>query len=315
MIPSPDLGPMTAFFKWISCLAPGTKHLGVVVKSRGLVGWPPARHTQHRQWHKGLARQGVGAKLLCQPAVPRRKIVSQRLGHRRHKNVRGDGLVRRGELFEQRMPEQHQPGLRPQGPQFDEEAQRMLPALLAAMPKGDDALLRAVLSEHERAGFRVVGVEEAMSDLLAGAGVWGAHAPDARSMRDIAKAAKVASATGAFDIGQGVVVCDGLVLAVEAQEGTDAMLMRVAALPQAIRGAPGARRGVLVKRPKPIQERRIDLPTIGVRTIAGAAAAGLAGVAVEAGGALAVRRADLIAAADQAGLFVYGFTSGETDAV
>jgi hypothetical protein len=102
-----------------------------------------------------------------------------------------------------------------------------------------------------------------------------------------------------------------LALAVEAQEGTDAMLRRVGELPGAVRGTAGARRGVLVKRPKPMQERRIDLPTIGVRTIEGAALAGLAGVAVEAGGALAVRRSELIAAADRAGMFVYGFTRAE----
>jgi DUF1009 family protein len=89
------------------------------------------------------------------------------------------------------------------------------------------------------------------------------------------------------------------------------MLKRVADLPPTIRGASQSRRGVLLKRPKPIQERRIDLPTIGVRTIEGAAAAGLAGVAVEADGALAVRRAEIVAAADDTGLFVYGFTGAE----
>lgn len=197
--------------------------------------------------------------------------------------------------------------------QLDEVAMSMLPAILAAMPHGDDALLRAVLSEHERAGFRVVGAEQAMNDLLAPPGAWGAIAPNAAQLADITKAAKVAAASGAFDIGQGVVVCDGLVLAVEAQEGTDAMLRRVAELPTTIRGTQQARRGVLLKRPKPIQERRIDLPTIGVRTIEGAANAGLAGVAVEAQGALAVRRADIIAAANRAGIFVYGFTHQEVD--
>jgi hypothetical protein len=102
-------------------------------------------------------------------------------------------------------------------------------------------------------------------------------------------------------------VAGGLVLAVEAQEGTDAMLLRVAGLPPAIRGSPDDRRGVLVKRAKPQQERRIDLPTIGVRTIEGAARAGLAGVAVEAGGALVVDRAAVAAAGDAAGVFVIGF--------
>ncbi len=195
--------------------------------------------------------------------------------------------------------------------QLDAVAMAMLPAVVSAMGKGDDALLRALLAEHEKAGFRVVGVEEVMADLLATPGAWGAISPDERQMRDLKRAALVADATNKFDVGQGVVVCNGLVLAVEAQEGTDAMLRRVADLPLTVRGTPDKRRGVLVKRPKPIQERRIDLPTIGVRTIEGAAAAGLAGIAVEAGGALAVRRDEIVAAADRAGLFVYGFTPEE----
>lgn len=199
----------------------------------------------------------------------------------------------------------------PRGLELDQVGLAMAPDILAAAPQGDDALLRVLVEHHERAGFRVIGVENAMADLLAQPGAWGAHTPTDRQRKDIAKAARVAAAIGAYDVGQGVVVCEGLVLAVEAQEGTDGMLARVAELPEAVRGTRDARRGVLVKRPKPIQERRIDLPTIGVRTIEGAIAAGLAGVAVEAGAALAVRRAELISAADAAGLFVYGFTPAE----
>jgi DUF1009 family protein len=195
--------------------------------------------------------------------------------------------------------------------ELDDVARAMLPELIAAMPKGDDALLRVLLAEHERAGFRVLGAEQVMGDLLAPEGAWGAIAPNSEHMSDIAKAAKVAAASGAFDIGQAIVVCDGLVLAVEAQEGTDVMLQRVADLPVTVRGTAKARRGVLLKRPKPMQERRIDLPTIGVKTVEGAAAAGLAGIAVEAHAALAVRRADVIAAANRAGLFLYGFTAAE----
>jgi DUF1009 family protein len=118
----------------------------------------------------------------------------------------------------------------------------------------------------------------------------------------------VAGEIGRFDIGQGVVVRGGLVLAVEAQEGTDAMLARVAGLPEALRGGEGDRGGVLVKRAKPIQEERIDLPTLGVATVEGAARAGLAGIAGEAGRTLVVDRAGVIAAADALGLFVYGLT-------
>lgn len=196
--------------------------------------------------------------------------------------------------------------------EWDEGGRAMIPALAAAAPQGDDALLRALLQEHEKQGFRMIGAEAAMADLLAPQGAWGAEKLGAHAA-DMQRAAQIASAIGALDIGQGAVVCAGLVLAVEAQEGTDAMLARVAQLPADLRGAAGARRGVLVKRPKPIQERRIDLPVIGVRTIERAAAAGLAGVAVEAGGALVARRPDVIAAADTAGLFVYGFTRAEVD--
>lgn len=203
------------------------------------------------------------------------------------------------------------PRVDPASLELDAGAIAMLPGIIAALQGGDDGLLRAVVVEHEKAGFHIVGAEAAMGDLLSQAGVWGAHAPSEGNWRDIKRAAKVAAATGALDIGQGVVVCDKLVLAVEAQEGTDLMLARVASLPEQMRGVVQNRRGVLVKRPKPNQERRIDLPTIGVRTIEGAARAGLAGIAVEAGGALVVRRDELIATADAAGLFVLGFSAAD----
>ena len=204
-------------------------------------------------------------------------------------------------------------------PQFnalklDARAALMMPKVLASARTGDDALMRVILREFEREGFRVIGPELVFSDLLAPVGALGAHAPDADMRADIMKAAVVAAALGAWDVGQGCVVCDGLVLAVEAAEGTDAMLARVAELPLAIRGSPAARRGVLVKRAKPIQERRIDLPVIGISTIEGAARAGLAGVAVEAAGALIVARADLIATADALGLFVFGFDPADVPA-
>jgi hypothetical protein len=189
---------------------------------------------------------------------------------------------------------------------LDDGGAALLPRVLAAMPQGDDALLRVMVDATDEAGFQVVGAEYLMADLLCPMGPLGAQAPTPRDERDIAKAAQVAAALGAWDVGQGSVVCDGLVLALEAQEGTDAMLGRVAQLPESIRGSADRRRGVLVKRPKPQQERRIDLPTIGLNTIRLAAEAGLAGVAVQAGAALVMDRAAMIAAADAAGMFVAG---------
>ena len=182
----------------------------------------------------------------------------------------------------------------------------LLPRVIAAAAKGDDALLRLLVKIFEEEGFAVVGAHEVAESLLAAPGPIGTAAPDDGAKADLDKAMRIAGEVGRLDIGQGAVVCNGLVLAVEAQEGTDAMLERVADLPAPLRGAPEARKGVIAKRAKPIQERRVDLPVVGVSTIERAASAGLAGVAVEAGGALILGREAVARAADEAGLFVVG---------
>lgn len=183
---------------------------------------------------------------------------------------------------------------------------RALPGILAAARKGDDALLRALLGEFEKEGFTVEGAHEVMGDLAIPAGALGRHKPTAEQMGDITRALEVARTIGRLDVGQGAVVCDGLVLAVEAQEGTDAMLRRVGELPPAIRGAPEAPRGVLAKAPKPIQDTKVDLPTIGLGTIRRAAEVGLAGIAGEAGGLIVLDREAVIRMADELGLFIVG---------
>lgn len=182
----------------------------------------------------------------------------------------------------------------------------VIPALIKAARQGDDALLRRLLAEFEKEGFAIEGAHEAVGEITLPPGLLGAYSPRPEDTADIERALLVAREIGKLDIGQGAVVCDGLVLAVEAQEGTDAMLRRVAELPQAIRGGAERRRGVLAKAPKPIQETRIDLPTIGVATLQRAARAGLAGVVGEAGRLLVVDREAVIACADDLGLFVLG---------
>jgi DUF1009 family protein len=183
----------------------------------------------------------------------------------------------------------------------------MLPRLILEARKGDDALLRAVLEEFRKEGFAIEGAHEARSDLLLGPGPLGRFRPDATQQADLLRALEIARRVGELDIGQGAVVCDGLVLAVEAQEGTDAMLRRVAEeVAPALRGREGARRGVLAKTPKPIQETRVDLPTLGPATVRGAARAGLAGIGGEAGRTLVLEREAVIALADELGLFVVG---------
>jgi UDP-2,3-diacylglucosamine hydrolase len=181
-----------------------------------------------------------------------------------------------------------------------------LPGAVAAARGGDDGLLTYLLRQFEQEGFVVEGAHEVMDTLTLPAGPLGRVRPGRGHEADIDRAMLVARTIGGLDIGQGAVCCDGLVLAVEAQEGTDAMLRRIVTLAPTIRGAPGRPRGVLAKACKPVQETRIDLPTIGPATIRNAAEAGLAGVAGEAGRVLLVEREAVVQLADHLGLFVVG---------
>ena len=180
-------------------------------------------------------------------------------------------------------------------------------AVLAKIARagGDDAVLRVLVAEMEAEGFRVLGADDILGDLIARAGSMGTHAPALDAWSDIRRGAAVVRALGAVDVGQAAVVQQGIVLGVEAAEGTDALLARCGALRREGRG------GVLVKLKKPGQERRTDLPMIGAATVINAAAAGLVGVAVEAGEALVMGRAQVAAEADARGLFVYGLTAAE----
>ena len=188
----------------------------------------------------------------------------------------------------------------------------LLPGIVKAASQGDDALLRKILSVFEAEGFAVEGADDILGGETLPAGALGAVQPTAEQILDLRKALHVAERSGELDIGQGAVVCDGLVLAVEAQEGTDAMLVRVAGLPADLRGSPGDRKGALAKAPKPIQDLRVDMPVIGARTVELAAAAGLAGIGGVAGRLIVIDRPAIIEAADRLGLYVWGETSGGT---
>jgi DUF1009 family protein len=187
--------------------------------------------------------------------------------------------------------------------QFDMRGAALLPELVVAAAQGDDALLRVVLGAFEKAGLKVIGADDVLAALLAPAGPIGNLAPAQRDWADIRVAAVAALQIGEQDMGQGAVARDGKILATEEPDGTDAMLARIKPT--------GALSGVLVKRPKPQQERRIDLPTVGMPTIHACVTAGLAGIAVEANAALIVDRLEVAELADRLGLFVYGFATEE----
>ena len=174
---------------------------------------------------------------------------------------------------------------------------------------GDNGLLVGLAAIFEREHIRIVGAHEAAPRLVAPAGLVGARGVSPDDDTDIASGAALLDALSGFDAGQGAVVAAGRVLAVEAAEGTDAMLSRVAEMRASGRLRFKGPAGVMVKAPKRGQDLRLDMPAIGPRTIEGAAKAQLRGVALAAGRVLVVERERCARAADAAGLFVYGFPS------
>ena len=187
---------------------------------------------------------------------------------------------------------------------FDPFTAALVPRLIAAMQAGDDATLRAVIEIFEEDGFTVLGADSIAPDLVPGPGILGRITPSQADMADVARAAEIANALGAVDVGQGAVVAQGLCLAVEALAGTDAMLAE-AARHTALKPNPNGAGGVMYKAVKPGQDRRIDLPTLGPETLRCARAAGLAGIAFDAGGVLLLDRAEMVALADEMGMFLW----------
>jgi hypothetical protein len=187
---------------------------------------------------------------------------------------------------------------------------RLMPHLVRCFRGGDDKLLSGVAAVAESGGLRVVGVKEVAPEVFVPEGVLGRYQPSERDKSDIARALAAIAALGPFDVGQAAIVANNNILAVEAAEGTDNMLARIADLRRLgrVTSAPGI--GVLVKAPKPGQDRRFDLPSIGPRTIENVARAGLAGLAVTAGSTMIAEPDQVTAAADRAKIFMVGVREG-----
>jgi UDP-2,3-diacylglucosamine hydrolase len=190
----------------------------------------------------------------------------------------------------------------------------LLPRIFAMFRGGDDHLLSGIARIFEEHDFRLIGAHQVAPDILMPEGLIGRAVPTDREREDIAKGLGLLNATSPFDIGQAAVVAGGRVLAVEAAEGTDQMIARIAELRRSGRIAVAGRQGVLVKAAKRGQDRRVDLPSIGPRTIEGAARAKLAGVAVVAGSTIVAEPERIAQAADRAGLFVIGLPDESAEA-
>lgn len=193
---------------------------------------------------------------------------------------------------------------------LDWGALRLIPRILGMLRGGDDHLLSDIARVFEESGFRLVGAHEIAPEILIPEGRLSSVEPTRDELDDIEVGRRALKALGPLDIGQGLVVMKKHVVAMEAAEGTDLMLERVAELRAIGRIKTPAHCGVLVKVPKIGQDLRLDMPSLGPRTVEGAARAGLAGIAVEAGGVIGTDVDAIIRAADAAGIFVYGFSPG-----
>ncbi|MDE3015956.1 MAG: UDP-2,3-diacylglucosamine diphosphatase LpxI [Pseudomonadota bacterium] len=221
-------------------------------------------------------------------AVVRIDAIGHALGHLRKAGVREvvlAGHLKRPSFF----------SLRP-----DAAGAKLLARLGKAFFSGDDALLKAVVTFLEEEGFKVIGAGDVLGALVASEGFLTRRRPTAREEADIAHGLRVAKILGELDIGQAVIVEHGYVLGVEAAEGTDALIERCGHLRRE------ADSGVLVKVKKPAQETRADLPAIGEQTVEKIRAAGLAGIAIEAGSALILDKGKTLARANALGVFVVG---------
>jgi DUF1009 family protein len=188
----------------------------------------------------------------------------------------------------------------------DLAALKALPELIRLYRGGDDHLLRGIASLFEREGFRLLAAQDVAPELLMPAGTLGQIQPTADDTADIAAALSAIAALGPYDVGQGMVIGKKRIVAVEGAEGTDGMLERCRTMREAGRLKWPEGTGILVKAPKPGQDRRLDLPAIGPATVEKAAAAGLSGIAVVAGSTLVVDMQQVVRLADRYGLFVVG---------
>jgi DUF1009 family protein len=189
---------------------------------------------------------------------------------------------------------------------LDWQTLKLMPRIARFFRGGDDRLLSGIARLMEESGLRIVGLKDIAPEIVVPEGALGRCQPSPRDRSDIARGFDLIKALGPFDVGQAAVVADNHVLAVEAAEGTDRLLARVAELRDAGRVTTPHGVGVLVKTPKPGQDRRFDLPAIGPQTVANAARAGLAGIAVAAGDTIIAEPAEVVAVADRAGIFLAG---------
>lgn len=186
---------------------------------------------------------------------------------------------------------------------YDWKFTKLAPRLLKSLGAGDDETLRTIASVFNEEGFEIIGADSILENLVAKRGIPSKRQPSEIDRTDAKRAREIVTQLGQVDVGQGCVVANGICLAVESIQGTDAMLDFVAQTAAPYRHNADA--GVLFKAPKPHQDRRIDFPAIGTDTIHAAHRAGLNGVVVPDGGALIIDLQETVKIADKLNLFLW----------
>ena len=182
----------------------------------------------------------------------------------------------------------------------DISSAKLLMKILAQKLKGDNAVLSTIIKHLEKEGFIVIGADEICPSLVATKGIMGRVKPSKQQKNDMEIGVEALQNASMLEIGQAIIVEEGRIIGFEGAEGTDGLITRCGEL---LRGRTG---GVLVKMKKTQQDRRVDLPTIGIHTIENAHQNGLVGIAVDAGNSLILHKDDVIQKADELGIFVFG---------
>lgn len=181
----------------------------------------------------------------------------------------------------------------------DKRGTILLAKILASKILGDDAVLRAVIKFFEKEGLRIVPINELLLDLAPKKSILSKIQPSKEEMADIEIAVKAIKAMSHFDIGQSVVVAQKQIIAVEALEGTDRMILRCADLPVEYN-----KEAILVKLKKSNQSSKADLPTIGVSTVNNCYASRIKGIAIQSGSTLIIDRDQVISLVNKLGMFL-----------
>ena len=200
---------------------------------------------------------------------------------------------------------------KPNRPKFSElkidyKGLKYLPKIMSSLKIGDSAIFSSIINIFESQGFQVIAPQDIADDLVSKENFLTNKKPNKQDILDIKKGISIMKSIGKFDIGQAIIVSNGLTVAIEGIEGTDLLIKRSKILLDKL-GSKSKKQGVLVKLPKPTQDRRIDLPTIGTRTVKLCQKINISGIAIQSNGTIILEKTKTIKSANQKGLFLFGF--------